>query len=334
MTLPPIIRRCLSKILNKQFLVFLFFLALSTTFWIFQTMEETYEEDYEVPIQLINVPQNVVITTELPPNFHIAIRDKGRLLLGYKYAHTFKPVNVDFNTYATATGHTIISSSDLSRQVSSQLLPGSQLLSIKPDTLDFYFNYGQCKKVPVVIQDRVNAEQMFSISERKLNHDSVLVYASSHILDTLTAAYTRLIQREDLTDTTYVMQPFIKVNGVKYEPSKINVTYCVDRLVEKTVNIPVQQVNFPASKQLRTFPATVNVTFLVSMGQYREITRNNFVIVINYEELLKTKGNLCKLHLKTIPKEVSHVRIHPETVEFVIEEIPENYDEDSDTENE
>lgn len=333
MTLPPTIRRCLSKILNKQFLVFLFFLALSTTFWIFQTMEETYEEDYEVPLQLINVPKNVVITTEPPSNLHITIRDKGRLLLGYKYTHTFKPVNVDFNTYATAAGHAIISSSDLNRQVTSQLLQGSQLLSIKPDTLEFYFNYGQCKKVPVVVQDRITAEQMYSVSDRQLNHDSVLVYASSHILDTLTAAYTKSIQREDLNDTTYVMQPFIKVNGVKYEPSKVNVTYCVDRLVEKTINIPVQQVNFPASKQLRTFPATVNVTFQVSMGQYREITRDNFVIVINYEDLLKNKSNLCRLHLKTIPKGVSHVRIQPETVEYIVEEVFED-DDESDNENE
>ena len=294
-------------------------------------MEETYEEDYEVPIQLTHVPKNVVITTELPSDFHITLRDKGRLLLGYKYTRTFKPVNVDFNVYANASGHAFIRSSELRRQVSSQLLQGSQLLSVKPDTLEFYFNYGQCKRVPVVVQDRVKAEQMFSISKRSLNHDSVTVYASSHILDTLTAAYTQPIQLEELSDTTKIAQPFMKVNGIKYTPSQVDVTYCVDRLVEKTVNIPVHQVNFPASKQLRTFPATVNVTFQVSMGQYREITRDNFVIVINYEELLKNKGNQCKLRLKTIPQGVSHVRIVPETVEYIIEEVPEEEDDEEPT---
>ena len=245
------------------------------------------------------------------------------MLLGYKYTRSFKPIQVDFTTYAKPSGRTIIRSSELRRQVATQLQQGSQLLSVKPDTVDFYFNYGQCKKVPVKVQGQVKPEQMFSISECKLSQDSVKVYASSHILDTLTAAYLQPIQDEGLADTTSYHQPFVKTKGVKFEPALVNVTYCVDRLVEKTINIPVHQVNFPAQKQLRTFPATVNVTFQVSMGQYRQITRDNFIITINYEELLKNRSNQCRLRLKAVPDGVSHVRIQPASVEYIIEELPE-----------
>lgn len=114
------------------------------------------------------------------------------------------------------------------------------------------------------------------------------------------------------------------VRGAKFVPNKVSVTFCVDRLVEKTVQVPVQQVNFPASKQLRTFPATVNVTFQVGMGLYRSITSENFVLVVNYEELLRNKTNVCHLSLKTTPTGVSHVRISPQDVEYIIEEIPED----------
>ena len=64
------------------------------------------------------------------------------------------------------------------------------------------------------------------------------------------------------------------------------------------------------------------------MGLYRQITNENFVLVVNYEDLLRTKGNQCHLSLKTIPAGVSHVRITPQDVEYVIEEIPD-YDADS-----
>ena len=114
------------------------------------------------------------------------------------------------------------------------------------------------------------------------------------------------------------------MRGAKFVPNKVSVTFCVDRLVEKTVQVPVQQVNFPASKQLRTFPATVNVTFQVGMGLYRSITSENFVLVVNYEELLRNKTNVCHLSLKTTPTGVSHVRISPQDVEYIIEEIPED----------
>lgn len=323
MSLPPLVRYCLSKLWNKQFLIFLFFLALSSVFWIFQTLNETYEEDFQVPLELRNVPSNVVITTDLPENLHILLRDKGSQLLAYRYTRQFKPVVVDYNTYSNPSGHVSILGNELQRQIAAQLLPGTQMLGLKPDTIDFYYNFGQFKRVPIRIMGEVRAGRLYSLAKTVYNDDSVTVYASREQLDTITAAYLQPFNLRNLTDTTHVKSKFIKVKGAKFVPSQIGVTFCIDRLVEKTIQVPVQQVNFPASKQLRTFPATVKVTFQVGMGLYRKITSENFVLVVNYEDLLKNKSNRCHLSLKTIPEGVSHVRISPQDVEYVIEEIPD-----------
>ena len=48
------------------------------------------------------------------------------------------------------------------------------------------------------------------------------------------------------------------------------------------------------------------------------------MLVVNYEELLRNKTNVCHLSLKTTPTGVSHVRISPQDVEYIIEEIPED----------
>ena len=149
MSLPPFVRYCLSKIWNKQFLIFLFFLALSSVFWIFQTLNETYEEDFQVPLELRNVPSNVVITTDLPENLHILLRDKGSQLLAYRYTRQFKPVVVDYNTYSNPSGHVSILGNELQRQIAAQLLPGTQMRGLKPETPDFYYNFGQFKLVPI-----------------------------------------------------------------------------------------------------------------------------------------------------------------------------------------
>lgn len=323
MSLPPFVRYCLSKIWNKQFLIFLFFLALSSVFWIFQTLNETYEEDFQVPLELRNVPSNVVITTDLPENLHILLRDKGSQLLAYRYTRQFKPVVVDYNTYSNPSGHVSILGNELQRQIAAQLLPGTQMLGLKPDTLDFYYNFGQFKRVPIRPLGEVRAGRLYSLAKTVYNEDSVTVYASREQLDTITAAYLQPFNLRNLTDTTHVKSNFVKVKGAKFVPAQIGVTFCIDRLVEKTIQVPVQQVNFPASKQLRTFPATVKVTFQVGMGLYRKITSENFVLVVNYEDLLKNKSTYCHLSLKTIPEGVSHVRISPQDVEYVIEEIPD-----------
>lgn len=323
MSLPPFVRYCLSKIWNKQFLIFLFFLALSSVFWIFQTLNETYEEDFQVPLELRNVPSNVVITTDLPENLHILLRDKGSQLLAYRYTRQFKPVVVDYNTYSNPSGHVSILGNELQRQIAAQLLPGTQMLGLKPDTLDFYYNFGQFKRVPIRPLGEVRAGRLYSLAKTVYSEDSVTVYASREQLDTITAAYLQPFNLRNLTDTTHVKSNFVKVKGAKFVPAQIGVTFCIDRLVEKTIQVPVQQVNFPASKQLRTFPATVKVTFQVGMGLYRKITSENFILVVNYEDLLKNKSTYCHLSLKTIPEGVSHVRISPQDVEYVIEEIPD-----------
>lgn len=239
-------------------------------FWIFQTLNETYEEDFQVPLELRNVPSNVVITTDLPENLHILLRDKGSQLLAYRYTRQFKPVVVDYNTYSNPSGHVSILGNELQRQIAAQLLPGTQMLGLKPDTLDFYYNFGQFKRVPIRPLGEVRAGRLYSLAKTVYSEDSVTVYASREQLDTITAAYLQPFNLRNLTDTTHVKSNFVKVKGAKFVPAQIGVTFCIDRLVEKTIQVPVQQVNFPASKQLRTFPATVKVTFQVGMGLYRK----------------------------------------------------------------
>ena len=75
------VKNGLSLIYNKQFLTFLFFLLLSTSFWVFQKVNEVYEREFIIPVRLVDVPSNVDITTEPPAYIHITLRDKGVTLL-------------------------------------------------------------------------------------------------------------------------------------------------------------------------------------------------------------------------------------------------------------
>lgn len=317
-------RSCFSRIWNKQFLIFLFFLMLSAAFWLFQTLNETYEQDFSVPVELKNVPENVVITTELPKTVQLRLRDKGVALLNYIYGKELRPVVIDYNAYANSRGHARILSADVLRQMLPRLSPGTQVVSLRPDTLEFFYNFGLCKTVPVRMQGSIRTGRIYHLSDVVYSRDSVKVYASKAILDTITGAYLSPIHIRDLTDTTVINAPIQPIRGAKFEPSEVTLSLFVDRLVEKTVSVPVQWVNFPATKTLRTFPSKVNVTFQVGMGMYRKVTAESFVLVINYEQLLENKENTCRLSLKTIPPGVSHVRISPQEVEYVIEEISDN----------
>ncbi|MBF1071204.1 MAG: YbbR-like domain-containing protein, partial [Prevotellaceae bacterium] len=218
-------------------------------------------------------------------------------------------------------GHISLSTSELIKPLlSTQAAAGTKLVSVRPETIEFYYNYGQSKVLPVVFQGKVTPDSSYSLVSLDVEPRYVRVYASRTVLDTLTAAYIEPLRLRDLTDTTSVKCRFVKVPGAKFVPQSARVTIITDRMIEKTVQVPVQGVNFPASKTLRTFPPKVNITFQVGMSQYKRITPESFVLVVNYADLLKNTDNRCHLSLKSVPIGVRRARINPADVEYVIED--------------
>lgn len=315
------IRDRFSNLWNKQFLIFLFFLLLSFSFWMFQALNETYERTFSVPLKLENIPNNVVITTEPPTHIDLTLSDKGVTLYSYLYGQKIQPIQIDYNDYINTNGHVSLLSSELLKPISGQIASSTKVIEVRPDTVEFFYNYGLSKRVPVKLQGHVRTDQLYYLSRQSLSHDSVTVYATKSQLDTITAAYLKPIYVDNLSDTLIAPLEVSPVKGAKFSPAEVTLSLCVDRMVEKSVQVPVQGINFPPSKVLRTFPSKVNVTFQVGMSNYRKIHADNFSIIVRYEDLMLSKSRKCLPSLDSIPEGVSHLRIIPEEVEYVIEEI-------------
>lgn len=308
--------------MSRNFLAFLFFLFLSFAFWLFLSLDDEYEKEFAIPVKLRNVPEDVVITTDLPPSIHVTLKDKGSELLRYQYTR-LPVVNVDFRNYDNHAGHVTISVSDLAKSLTQKLSPTTKLVSFKPDHVEYYYNYGFNVRMPVCLNATIKAESLYGISSVKVIPDSVTVYASQEVLDTLTEVNTTPIYASSLNATQTRRVSLAPIRGAKFEPSQVKVHIEVDQVTEKTVSVPIRWVNFPASKVLRTFPSKVKIIFQVGMGLYRKITADDFVLVLRYEDLLKETDGKVALSLKSLPAGVSHVRIVPGEVEFLIEDVAE-----------
>ena len=152
-----ILRYVFTRMWNRQFLVFLFFLALSTSFWLFQALDETYEEDFSLPVELRNIPRDVVIASDVPKAVQIVLRDKGTTLLNYMYGDKLPAVVIDYEVYANPSGHIRILAAEILRQIRPKLASGTQVVSIRPDTLELYYNNGSSKRVPVRMEGQISA---------------------------------------------------------------------------------------------------------------------------------------------------------------------------------
>lgn len=309
---------------SREFLIFLFFFVIASAFWLLQTLNSDYEAEFSIPVRLKDVPNNVVLTSEPPSELRIKVKDKGTVLLNYMLGKSFFPVNLDFDNYHGKNNHVRIYASELEKKILSQLNASTHLLSVKPDTLEYIYATGKSKMVPVVLTGKVSADRQYYISDTIYKPDSVLVYAPANILDTITTAYTQRLELENISDTLRQRVSLAKVRGAKFVPNVVDLTFPVDIYTEKTVEVPLHGVNFPADKVLRAFPSKVQITFQVGLSRFRKIKADDFLINVSYEELIKLGSDKYTVKLKTTPRGVSHIRIVPAQVDFLIEQISSN----------
>jgi YbbR domain-containing protein len=305
---------------SREFLIFLFFVFVSFCFWLLQVLNDDYETELSMQLKLKNVPENVVLTSELPNELKIGVQDKGTVLINYLLGKSLYPVTIDFEEYQDKGNQIRFLSSALSKRVTGQLSQSTKLLAIKPDTLELIYTRGEGKKVPVCLRGEVEAERQYYISERIFSPDSVMVYAPREILDTITAAYTETLYVKEISDTTRHRAGIMPVKGARFTPSYSDITFMVDMYSEKTVEVPVQGVNFPEDKLLRTFPSKVQVTFQIGLRQFKTVNAEDFTVVVDYQTLEREKSEKCKPVLLKSPANVNLIRVAPAEIDYIIEQ--------------
>jgi hypothetical protein len=306
---------------NKEFLIFLSFLALSGVFWLFMTLNETYEREFSIPVTVTNVPKNVVLTSDETDTVRMTIRDKGITLVTYMYGNGLRNIRINFNTYARNNGTGIISAGELQKLAYQQLASGSQITSVKPDKMEYYFNYGAKKRVPVRWSGRVIPDELFFISRVQYWPDSVDVYASTEKLDSITTMYTEQLNYVNFRDTLFVNVHLSRSKGVKTVPDMVKVGFYTDVLTDEDIEgVPIQGINMPPGKVLRTFPSRVTVHFVAGASVYKNLTYEDFTVVADYKEMKASPSEKCRIYLKKAPPGISRARLSIDAVDYLIEE--------------
>ena len=311
------VRNFLFSGLNKEFLIFLFFLALSGAFWLLMTLNETMEREFKIPVRLSGVPRNAVITGELPDTVRVTVRDKGFTLVTYD----FRPLVFRFSNYADEDeGKGVIPLTDVQKQVLSQMYGSSKLLQVKPGAFDFYFTYGTSKKVPVVFRGKITTNKSYYLAHTEFYPSMVTVYANKQQLDKLQTVEIEPFNYRNLQDTIRQAVKIKKIRGVKIVPPTVRLSVYPDVLTEEAIEVPITAINMPPGMVLRTFPSKVTVRFTIGASLFRTIKPNLFKVVVDYEELAANPSDKCTLQLRSVPRSVSKASLEIDRVDYLLEQ--------------
>ena len=305
---------------SKEFLIFMFFLALSGAFWLSLTLNETYEREFAVPVSVIGVPKNAVLTSDEVDTVRVTIRDKGIFLVSYKYGDALKRINLPFHNFTHNNGTGLIPASEIQKRLYQKLISSSKITAIKPEKLEFFYNYGSKKQVPIRWSGRVIPEELYFISRVSYDPDSVTIFAAQDKLDSINIVYTEQLNYANFRDTLTVDCNLAKLKGVKTVPDRIRIKFYTDVLTEERIsNIPIVGVNMPEGKVLRTFPAKTSVSFVAGVSVYRNLKPEDFTVIADYDEIRHNPSEKCRIYLKNVPSGISRAKLETNMVDYLIE---------------
>ena len=315
-----IVKNFLLSNINKQFLTFVFFVLLSAIFWLTLTLNEGYEKELKIPVRIVNVPRNVMLTSASIDTVRATVHDQGWVLLNYLFGEYIYNIKIDFRNYDKTYGKGVVPNADLKRIIEQSLELSSKVTAVKPEKLEFFYNNGEHKRVPVHWNGRVIPEQLYFISHVDYNPDTIDVYASREKLDSIRIVYTEPLNYVGFRDTLAVNCKLSHAADVKVVPERIKVVFHTDVLTEESIDVPIKCINLPAGKTLRTFPAKVRVNFVAGVSQIRELTADEFTVVADYLEIEQKASEKCNIYLKEVPHGISRATLNTKQVDYLIED--------------
>lgn len=315
------VRNFLFSSANREFLTFFFFLVLSTIFWLMTALNETYEREIGVPAYLVNIPKNVVVTSDMEDIVRVTVRDKGFALLAYTYGEGIRPINVNFQSAITRqSGYGVVSSQELMKMINQRFSGSSKIVQVKPDRLDFHYNYGLSRQVSVKMSGHVVPGKSFYLARTRFWPEKVTVYGSKQALDSLRFVKTVSINITNFNDTVLRTVALETIKGVKIVPNTVRIGLYPDILTEENIEVPITAINMPEGKVLRTFPQRVTVNFIVGASMFRSISPEQFAVVVDYNEIIDHPSDKCSIHLRETPQGVRNARLKMTQVDYLIEE--------------
>ena len=301
---------------GKDSLMFLLFLIISFILWSVLSLNEEDQYDLRMPVKITHVPDSVTLITPGPEALNVSLRAKGTSLLKMTMGNT-PDVDIDFRAYRS-NGTVHLSAADL-KAVVRNATGGSQVSLVYPDSINIPYTTHSGYQLPIVVDYKVTAgPQAVIIGKPRLSQDSASVYLWGNSLpenlENLVTEPIRLIGLEH-SETRRVR--LFGPAGSRVIPDSVDVTFQVEPLIFKTRKVAIEPVNVPEKTKLITFPAQIEVAYLVPMSEYASAD-THFRVVADYRTL-KPGTRRIKLSLHNVDPNLRNVHLSADSAEYIIE---------------
>jgi len=298
-------------------MMFLLFVVISCILWAVLSLNDEKQYDLRLPMRITNVPDSVTLISPGPEALSVSLRAKGTQLMKMTVGR-MPTVNVDFRAFRS-DGTVHLSATDLKGLVRNAT-GGSQVSMVYPDSLSLPYTTHKGIRVPVRLDYKVTAGPQSALTGRpRLSADSVLLYTAGSAPDRADAVSTEPIHLLGIDKNTTLRVKLMAPRGTRLIPDSIDVTFEVEPLIFKSRKVVIEPINVPESTKLITFPAQIDVFFMVPVSGYRQ-SDNHFRVVADYRTIRQGTGSRnVKLSLINVPSNFQNAHLSADSAEYIIE---------------
>lgn len=306
---------------NKNLKVkrFFFFLFVAAIFWILTKFSREFTTNMIAKIHYENVPETTALSENNLRNITFDLTANGFEILFYK----FKKPTVDIQVskyYDKEKDHFIISKNELTRMVSSNFNNNLAIKNLSVEALEVALDPIVLKKVRVLAKSKITFKDGFKpIDSLNIKPDSVIISGPSGSLKNINSIQTEMFSLEniekDVSKTVKLVSNKAEIVSIK--PNKVTVNLSVAEFSQGSFTLPVEVVNLPPDLEIKLVPASVTVTFDVSVNDFSDISKEYFRVICDYSKRNKEE-NFMLPTLEKLPPYIRNVVFEPKKIDFFV----------------
>lgn len=307
----------------KNTLVFLGFVALASGFWALQYIHQVFEFEVPIKVSYIHIPLGITLSDKLPQEIALHVQDKGSVYLNYMFKKRKQSlfITIDLGALPLYKTSYVIDRMELYSLIEGKLFTSTQIKSSSPDKIEVNYSPLAQKELPITICGTISPAFGYLFSDSiRIEPAHVVAYGEKDALDTLQEIQTVTMDYKDVDKNWTIYANLQAPEGIHLTVDRVKLNVTAEEYTEKTFDLPVICYNIPSNLKVHFFPSTVELDVKVGLSKYSQLSKSNFEIAVNYNDLKEKNTANYSLTLTRKPIGLESYRIAPDVIEFLIEQ--------------
>jgi len=270
---------------RKSTLVFFICFLLSSLLWIFNTLSKKTNQSIIKEINIVNIPNNVILDSLSTGNIKINLEGYGSTM--FKLFFSNKKITVNYNEIENG----IIS---LNKEIIYNSIPNElKILDINPNQLKCFFSTQKTKKIPISTKNiTINCKSPYKISGSIIiDPDSVIISGGETKINKIKEWNVKPLVFENVEDKIYTTIKLQESDFLSSNINEVSLQINVDEYTESEINVPIEIIN-KSEKNIKLSPKSLKIKYLIAIKNYNKISTNDFQIICDWKNINPNKREI------------------------------------------